>query len=316
MRKTIIEITFNKQMNDYLMLDWAGISEGFHQRIVKFSEITKYVTNISLKSLFFFFTHFTKSTFNHCNNKTLSSWQPTGHRFVPWLIHSTCWKLGSKQGFLKERTGCSMDFATECLSCLRSTQRSISMSSSSPRSIPTYKLKFQPQLMARGSEVEATRNFLGAGMSLGSIQAWVPSLREYFPFLKLGSSLRWQRRCSVKIRQPCSDKYPTVWGYVKELPSAPLVHPSNQRCGEPVECVCALFELSKPPEMKWWRSVRVCAAGVCLPSPVRLLHKSQPPNSSTENERREREREGRREREKDAFNAIGCLHSSLRWNIT
>lgn len=38
----------------------------------------------------------------------------------------------------------------------------------SPRSIPTYKDKFQPQPRARGSEVDATRNLLGAGMGLGS----------------------------------------------------------------------------------------------------------------------------------------------------
>lgn len=40
----------------------------------------------------------------------------------------------------------------------------------SPRSIPTYKLRFQPQPSARGSEVDATRNLLGAGMKLGRNQ--------------------------------------------------------------------------------------------------------------------------------------------------
>ncbi|AWP11705.1 Hypothetical protein SMAX5B_019149 [Scophthalmus maximus] len=60
-----------------------------------------------------------------------------------------------------------MDFPTEFLSCLNSIQRRRSMSTRSPRSIPTYKLRFQPQPSAMGSEVEATRNFLGAGMGDG-----------------------------------------------------------------------------------------------------------------------------------------------------
>ncbi|TNN47954.1 hypothetical protein EYF80_041847 [Liparis tanakae] len=68
------------------------------------------------------------------------------------------------QGCLNERTGCSEDLVTELLSCLRSIQRRSSISTRSPRRIPTYKLRFQPQSSARGSEVDATRNFRGAGM--------------------------------------------------------------------------------------------------------------------------------------------------------
>lgn len=60
-----------------------------------------------------------------------------------------------------------MVFDTEFLSCLRSIHRSSSMSVSSPKSMPKYRLMFQPQPRARGSVVDATRNFLGAGMGLG-----------------------------------------------------------------------------------------------------------------------------------------------------
>lgn len=84
------------------------------------------------------------------------------------IFHNTCWILFSKQGCLNERPGCSVDFATEFLSWLRSIQRSSSMSIRSPRNSPTYKLRFQPQPSAKGSEVDATRNFLGAGMGLGN----------------------------------------------------------------------------------------------------------------------------------------------------
>lgn len=84
------------------------------------------------------------------------------------IFHNSCWSLCSKRCCLKEWMGCSMDFPTEFLSCLRSSQRSSSMRVRSPRSIPTYKLRFQPQSSARGSEVDAARNVLGAGMRLGS----------------------------------------------------------------------------------------------------------------------------------------------------
>lgn len=42
------------------------------------------------------------------------------------------------------------------------------MSIRRPRSIPTYKLRFQPQPSASGSDVDATTNLLGAGMGLSS----------------------------------------------------------------------------------------------------------------------------------------------------
>lgn len=81
-------------------------------------------------------------------------------------FQNTCWNLGSRQGCRKERAGCSMDLPTEFLSCLKSIQRSSSMRVRSPSSIPIYKDKFQPQPKARGSEVDATTNLLGAGMEL------------------------------------------------------------------------------------------------------------------------------------------------------
>lgn len=61
-----------------------------------------------------------------------------------------------------------MDLATEFLSCFMSIQISSIMSVKSPRNIPRYKLRFQPQPSERGIEVEATRNLLGAGMGSGS----------------------------------------------------------------------------------------------------------------------------------------------------
>lgn len=83
------------------------------------------------------------------------------------IFHNTRCNLLSAHGCLKERTGCSVDFATELLSCLRSIQRRSIMSIRRPRNIPRYKLRFQPQPRAKGIEVDATKNLLGAGMGLG-----------------------------------------------------------------------------------------------------------------------------------------------------
>lgn len=80
------------------------------------------------------------------------------------IIHKTFWNLWSKRSCLKERTGWSVDFPTEFLSCLRSIQRSRSIRVKSPMSIPMYKHRFHPQPTASGSEVDATLNLLGTGM--------------------------------------------------------------------------------------------------------------------------------------------------------
>lgn len=123
------------------------------------------------------------------------------------IFHNTCCNLCSKWGCLKERTGCSVDFPTEFLSCLRSIQRRSSMSIRSPRSIPTYKLRFQPQPSARGSEVDATRNFLGAGMGLGSNPPCPPLPKMLFSHTWIFSGAGQTLCCSC--RSHCSNKYPT-----------------------------------------------------------------------------------------------------------
>lgn len=113
-----------------------------------------------IRSFLMFLTWISKGTFKHPLNP--QSWQKCPR------FYNTCWNLRSNWGCLKERAGCSMDFPAEFLSCLRSIQRRSSMSIRSPMSIPMYKLRFQPQLSARGSEVDATRNLLGTGMELSS----------------------------------------------------------------------------------------------------------------------------------------------------
>ncbi|CAB1442340.1 unnamed protein product [Pleuronectes platessa] len=128
-------------------------------------------------------------------------------------------------GFLKERTGCIMDFATELLSCLRSIQRRSIMRIRSPRSIPTYKLRFQPQPSARGSEVEATRNFLGAGMGSGSNPASPATSRN--ALLSQWDLLRVVPRCAQSV--------------------------TEQTCGE---CVHGPEAVQHPPEKKWRKSQR------------------------------------------------------------
>lgn len=95
------------------------------------------------------------------------------------IIHKTFWILWSKRSCLKERAGWSVDFPTEFLSCLRSIQRSRSIRVKSPMSIPMYKLRFQPQPTASGSEVDATLNLLGTGMEVDG-NPTLPPLEGFF----------------------------------------------------------------------------------------------------------------------------------------
>lgn len=103
-----------------------------------------------------------------------------------------------------------MAFPTELLSCLMSIQRSSSMRVRSPRSIPTYRLRFQPQPSARGSEVDATRNLLGAGMGSGSNPPSPPP-PNMSPFPTLGSSQGLDRCCAVAAGAIVLTSVQLVW---------------------------------------------------------------------------------------------------------
>lgn len=146
--------------------------------------------------------------------------------FFAVCVHNTWRNLCSKQGCPDERTGCSEDLVTELLSCLRSIQRRSSISTRSPRSIPTYKLRFQPQSSARGSEVDATRNFRGAGMwEEGTATRPPPPKNKYFsPRAWIFSGVTQMPLCRRVSR----------WFGSKEFPrfNPPLRHQSK-----PVECV-------------------------------------------------------------------------------
>lgn len=130
-------------------------------------------TKSSLKQMKRFYCVLTpgsKGTFKH-------PIKPQSPRFH--AIHKTFWNLGSKRSCLKVRTGWSVDFPTEFLSCLRSIQRSRSIRVKSPMSIPMYKLRFQPQPTASGSDVDATLNLLGTGMEADG-NPTLPPLEGFF----------------------------------------------------------------------------------------------------------------------------------------
>lgn len=113
-----------------------------------------------------------KGTFKPCDQPRC--WQGLAHLSVS---HNTRCSLRSEWGCLTERTGCSTDFAREFLSCFKSIQSRSTSRIRSPKSIPRYRLRFQPQPRARGSEVDATRNFLGAGMCFSLL--W-PAFKSLF----------------------------------------------------------------------------------------------------------------------------------------
>lgn len=173
--------------------------------IISLGNISTWVKNKNKKN--HFLTQICKSTLKHSNKP--QSRQSFG-RIVPYF-HGRCWRLCSKRGCLRERTGCSVAFPTELLSCLMSTQRSSSMRVKSPRSIPTYRLRFQPQPSARGSEVDATRNLLGAGMRIGSNPPSPPPLPKMSPFPTLGSSQRLDRCCAVAAGAIVLTSVQLVW---------------------------------------------------------------------------------------------------------
>lgn len=184
------------------------------------------------------------------------------------IFHNTCWILFSRQGCLNERPGCREDFATEFLNCLRSIQRRSIMSIRSPRKSPTYKLRFQPQPSAKGSEVDATRNFLGAGMGLGSNPPSPAPPKMPFPYTQ-GLD-----RCPVAVGAIVEAGIQEV--YVIQFPSVPMVLSSNQ-WSRPVERASTVFELS----ILLTEMVEIFSAAVLrFPSAVRLLAQRQPPNLS------------------------------------
>lgn len=170
------------------------------------------------------------------------------------IFHNTCWILFSRQGCLNERPGCRVDFATEFLNCLRSIQRRSIMSIRSPRKSPTYKLRFQPQPSAKGSEVDATRNFLGAGMGLGSNPPSPAPPKMPFPYTQ-GLD-----RCPVAVGAIVEAGIQEV--YVIQFPSVPMVLSSNQ-WSRPVERASTVFELSIL--LRWNGGNLFCS---CAPLPL------------------------------------------------
>ena len=210
------------------------------------------------------------------NSNTPQSWH-CFWQICPLFFHNTCWSLCSKPGCLKERPGCSEDFPTELLSCLRSIQRRSSMRVRSPRSSPTYRLRFTLQSRARGSEVDSTRNCLGAGMRLVRNPPCLPlpttTKKPLFPHFDL---LRGYRCCAVA-------EGAIVWTGIQLvllcywIPLCSHGFILDRVPGEcrqwdkkPVESV-RMVSAVHSPEMKWWKAL---CSWMCFLSPARLLHKA------------------------------------------
>lgn len=317
MRKTIIEITFNKQMNDYLMLDWAGISEGFHQRIVKFSEITKYVTNISLKSLFFFLHTFHQKHIQPLQQQDSVLLAAHWTQICPMAYSQHLLKAGLKARFPEGAHRLQHGFCHRVPQLLEEHPEKHQHEQQQSQEYPHVQTQVPAPADGKGQRGGSHQKFSGGRHELRQHPSLSSKSKRMFSFSQTWIFSKVTKTLFCEDSTAMFRQVSNSLGLCERTPfCSPGASLQSKMWWTCWVCVRVVWAVQTP----WDEMAEVCAC-VCswsLPPLSRQTVAQKPASQfiNREREERARERGEKREREKDAFNAIGCLHSSLRWNIT